>query len=277
MKNKIFTVLMILLLSVFLVPAAVFAEDGETEQPAVGGTISATGEKGTKAIVEDNAGLFTEEQREQLLAQISELLPYGNMGIATSEESNSDAAAYARQKYIELFGETSGTLFLIDMYNRRIQIFSGADFYKTLSQVKANEITDNVYIYATEGDYYQTASSAFEQIRIVAEGGSIIAPMRYATNAAFAIGIVLLINFIIIRVQRKRSSNATKLTNALVYDTRDRGVTPVQGVRTVMTKQTKTRHTQSSGGGGGFSGGGGGFSGGGGGGGFSGGGGGHSF
>ena len=314
MKNKFAVILAFVFLLVFLVPVSVFADDNpeeipnvntdeimnelkdkgdggyvvgpagelipveevETQQAENAGTVSEKAENGHQVIIEDGAALFSEEERQLLLEQLKELSSYGNMGIATSNEHNGDSAEYARSKYIELFGETSGTLFLIDMYNRRLQIFSGADMYNTISQVKANEITDNIYTYASAGDYYKTAQKAFEQIKIVLEGGRIVTPMRYATNAAFAIGLVLLINFIIVYNQRKKKASLRALTNALNYDNKNKRASVVKEVQTVMTKQRKTRH--SSGGSGGFSGGGGGgFSGGGGGGGFSGGGGGHSF
>lgn len=291
MKNKILVFLAVMLLSVLLVPVAAFADDYEdflkegtvgeygpedSEEPAAsyGGTVSASSDNGFTAVVQDDAGLFTEQERAQLLEQLKGLLEYGNMGIVTSEEPNSDSAQFSRQKYLELFGETDGLVFLIDMYNRRIQIFSGEQVYKVISMAKANEITDNIYTYATRGDYYKTASEAFDLIQIVLEGGRISTPMRYATNAALAVGLVLLINFIIVYTQRRKKAAANAPTNAIEYNVRNRQTSVVRGVRTIMTKQTKTRHTESSGGGGGFSGGG--FSGGGGGG-FSGGGGGHSF
>lgn len=231
--------------------------------------------EGYHVAIEDNARLLSTTQEQNLLVQLEELTGYGNMGVATNEEYNSDAAALARSKYIELFGETNGTLFLIDMYNRRIQIFSGGSMYRTITTAKANEITDNIYTYATNGDYYAAASNAFKQIKIVIEGGRIVTPMRYATNAAFAIGLALLINFIIITAQRKKSKASNSLTSALIHDKRAPRNSVVRGISTIMTNQKRTRHVESSGGGGGggFSGGGGG----GGGGGFSGGGGGHSF
>ena len=232
--------------------------------------------EGYHVAIEDNAGLLSESQEQELLKQLEELTGYGNMGIATNEEYNSDASVLARSKYIDLFGETNGTIFLIDMYNRRIQIFSGGTMYRTITTAKANEITDNIYTYATAGDYYRAASKAFEQIKIVLEGGRIVTPMKYATNAAFAIGLALLVNFIIITSQRKKSKAANSLTSALVHDKNKKKSSVVRGVSAVMTSQKKSKHVESSGGGGFSGGGGGGFSGGGGGG-FSGGGGGHSF
>ena len=267
MRKRIAILLSVIAILVLALPVSVFAQTLTAEDA----------EHGTKAVVQDDAGLYSEEECEMLLDQIKELLPYGNIGIETSEEYNSDVSAYSRSEYIDMFGETKGTLFLIDMYNRRIQFFSGAEMFQTLNTTRTNEITDNIYTYASDGDYYAATSRAFEQVKIVLEGGRIVTPMRYATNAALAIGIVLLVNFIIIMVQRKQSVNANKLTNALAYAGKTQNTSVVKNVRSVMTRQSKTRHTSSSGGGGGFSGGGGGFSGGGGGGGFSGGGGGHSF
>ena len=309
MKNKFFLILLSIMLLLLFVPVSVFAEeevtgnaetaveestdeispsdieyyilgsDGETipyqqgdvttsdTEPETSEEISAQNvplsyqdENGNQAYIEDGAGLYTTVERSKLLT-----------------EHNSDASSYARQKYIEIFGETKGTLFLIDMYNRRIQFFSGASMYRTLTRAKTDEITDNIYTYASAGDYYLCTKKAFEQVKIVLEGGHVVAPMRYATNAAFAIGLVLLINFIIITSQRKKSGSEKILTSALVYDGRNAQASVVHNVRTEMTNQKKHKHVESSGGGGGgfHGGGGGGF--GGGGGGFSGGGGGHSF
>ena len=259
MRNKIFAILATVLLIVLLVPVSVFADEDD--------------KKGEVKIL-DYAGLLSESEEKALREQLSELTGYGNMGIYTNEDSNSDAAALARAKYIDMFGETDGTLFLVDMYNRRLQIFSGGDVYKTITTAKANEITDNVYTYASKGDYYGAASKAFEQIKITLEGGHILTPMRYATNFALAAGIVLIINFIIITSQRKKDKNAKVLTNALYYENANRNTSVVRNVTAIMTNQKKKKHVESSGG---VGGGGGGFSGGGGGGGFSGGGGGHSF
>lgn len=264
MKNKhlSFILTLFILLISLLMPMTVFAADGNDGEYQV--------------IIEDAADLFTDAEEAALKKQLEGILPYGSAAIITNEEYNSDAAALAEQRFRELFLNHSATLLMIDMYNRRIQIFSDGAIYRNISRAKANEITDNIYTYATQGDYYTAASKTFEQIETILGGGRIVTPMKYATNAAFAIGIVLLINFIIITAQRKKK-NVTTLTNALAREGGRGNITAVQSVNAVMTSQRKSRHVESSGGSSG--GGGGGFSGGGGGGGgfSSGGGGGHSF
>ena len=227
-----------------------------------------------QVFIEDGADLFTDAEEAKLREQLKGILPYGSAAIITNEEENYDAAALAEQRFRELFLNHSATLLMIDMYNRRIQIFSDGTIFRTITRTRANEITDNIYQYATEGDYYMAASKTFEQMQTILEGGRIATPMKYATNAAFAIGIVLIINFIIITAQRKKK-NTTTLTNALAYEGGRGHISAVKSVNSVMTSQRKTRHVESSGGSSG--GGGGGVSGGGGGGFSSGGGGGHSF
>ena len=262
MRNKIISLLstmtLALLLALLFVPATALADEDY------------------RVIIEDEADLFTDAQEADLKKQLEGILPYGSAAIVTNEAYNYDAAELAEERFREFFRDDSATLLLIDMYNRRIQIFSDGAIYRTVTRAKANEITDNIYTYATDGDYYMAAKKTFEQIETVLSGGRITTPMKYATNAAFAVGIVLLINFIIITAQRKKK-NVTTLTNALAYEGGRGNISAVQSVNAVMTSQKKSRHIESSGGSSG--GGGGGFSGGGGGGGgfSSGGGGGHSF
>lgn len=237
-------------------------------------------ETGYKIVISDEADLLTQDEEMQLYEQMQPISQYGNVAFVSNNDRNYDAAEYAKEWYLDNFGKTDGIVFLIDMYNRRIQIFSGQAVYRQISEVRANEITDNIYTYATAGDYYKCAAAAFEQILTILEGGRIVTPMKYASNAAFAIGIVLLINFIIIYNQRKKSRDNLALRSADLDTDKTARSGAVKDVKAIMTKSTRTRHVEvSSGGGGGFSGGGGGggFSGGGGGGGFSGGGGGHGF
>ena len=262
MRNKIISLLstmtLALLLALLLVPATAWADEDY------------------RVIIEDEADLFTDAQEADLKKQLEGILPYGSAAIVTNEAYNYDAAELAEERFREFFRDDSATLLMIDMYNRRIEIFSDGAIYKTISPTRANEITDNIYTYATNGDYYMAAKKTFEQIETILSGGRITTPMKYATNAAFAVGIVLLINFIIITAQRKKK-DVTTLTNALAYEGGRGNISAVQSVNAVMTSQKKSRHIESSGGSSG--GGGGGFSGGGGGGGgfSSGGGGGHSF
>lgn len=107
----------------------------------------------------------------------------------------SSTASYADDFYHDSFGQTSGTLFLIDMDNREIYIFSDGAIYRTVTSSYANTITDNVYRYASREDYYSCASKAFEQIQALLAGQRIARPMKYISNALLALILAALVNY----------------------------------------------------------------------------------
>ncbi len=258
MKSKVF-VLTALIIAIFsALPFTVKADDTEDYT----------------MVIDDRAYLLTDSEEALLRNEIKDILNYGNVAFITNEEYNGSAEALAESEYRQYFGADSGLLLLIDMYNRRIEIFSDGAINRSIPRTRAHEITDNAYTEASEGRYYNCASKIFDQIKIILDGGSITTPMKYATNAAFALGAVLIVNLIIITSQRRKGKDVKILTNAVTGGSKDSGV--VKSVTPTLVSRTKRRRS-SSGGGGFIGGGGGGFSGGGGGGFSSGGGGGHSF
>lgn len=231
-----------------------------------------------QVFIEDKADLLTDEEEKNLAARMNQLTDHGGVAfVSTTDTGGLATKEYARQKCYEFFGGDSGSVFLIDMQNRIIYIFSNGKIYETVTNEKATIITDNIYKHAKKGDYYKCAVSAFEQELTLLGGGRIARPMKYISNALIAIVAGLLINYFIVRAARR--SNA-KSNAALLGAVRSRF--EINNINPELIKTTKTPIISgggfSGGSGGGFSGGGGGFSGGGGGG-FSGGGGGggHSF
>lgn len=237
-----------------------------------------SGETGNgKVIIEDAADLLTAEEEDLLVTHMQPITQYGSVGFVTTKHNSGKPATYAKNKYNQYFGKTDATLFLIDMDNRQLYILSGGRIYSTVTEDKAETITDNVYRLASREKYYECASRVFDQIAQILAGGLIPEPMKHLSNALLSIVLALLVVFIIANA-RTRIKNVTE---AKVFDeSAEKKFKVGEPKRLVVLKETKHRHTESSGGGGGgghYSGGGGGFSGGGGGGGFSSGGGGHGF
>ena len=221
-----------------------------------------------RLIIDDREDLLTASEENMLQIKMEKIRQYGNVGFVTvSQFSSTDT--YTKNLYRDLFGRESGMLFVIDMGRRNIWIFCDGAIYRIINKSYANTITDNVYRYATKGQYYDCAYNVFDQAETLLEGGRISQPMKYISNALIALVLAILGNFIFLVIQRGESiANPDTIAKAM-----SSGVA-VGIVSKVMTKSKKSRHVESSGGGGGSSGGGGG---GGGGGGSSGGGGGHSF
>ena len=206
----------------------------------------------------DNANLLSDEEEISLKKVMEPITEFGGIAFVSTSSNNSTSESYAKNKYRDCFGNSSGTLFLIDMDNREVYIFSDGKNYRLLNKARAYEITDNVYTYATDGDYYECAKEAFIQIDKVLNNEMIFAPMRYITGILAGICTSLLVSILIVYVQRKHKYEECDITEDVetyIIERHDR-----------LINVTKTKHTSSSGG-----------SGGGGGGGSSGGGGGHSF
>ena len=208
---------------------------------------------GYKVIIEDDAELLREDELARLYSEMIPLTQYGNIIFKTINSNDSSAQLYARRYYYAEFGNKSGTLFLIDMDNRMIYIFSDGSNYKYITSDKANIITDNVYRYATNQQYYDCASVAFSQILTTLQGDKIAEPMRYISNGLISLTFAFFISFIVVLI----NTNIRKATNAEIL--KNCGVSfSISNVKAVKTGQSRKYSPQSSSSGGSSGGGGGG-------------------
>ena len=230
---------------------------------------------GFKVVISDEEDLLSDVEEAQLLLDMTPLTEFGNVGFFTGR-SGMSTQRYAENLYRSHFDSDSGTIFLIDMGNRIIQIASGGQVYRVITKAYANTITDNAYRYASRGEYYQCAKSVFDQSHTLLRGGRVAQPMKHITNALMAVTLAILINYLIVMLQRRKIDVEAQRNTPVINPTITTNITS----SILLSERRIRQYSSGSGGGGGFSGGGGGFSGGGGG--FSGGGGsvgggGHSF
>lgn len=222
-------------------------------------------------VILDYADLLTDQEEANLSSLMSGITEYGGVAFITNPSLavyEGYAADLAEYYCYELFNGESATVFLIDMYNRRIEIYSTGDIYKVITKGRANGIADNIYSYATDGNYYDCAANAFNQILTILEGGKVAVPMRYATNFLLAVGLVLFFVYLL-TMKNRANYNFNQLTNVVIDSERSDLFLHLK--KKTLISESRTVHVSSSSSGGGHSGGG--HSGGG----HSGGGGGHSF
>lgn len=99
----------------------------------------------------------------------------------------------------------------------------------------ADTITDNVYRYASSGDYYTCAYKVFEQELALLKGSKISQPMKYISNALLAIVAALLINYGIVRMYvRKKVPSIKKIMNVILVNK------AFDNCKVVHTYQSKT-------------------------------------
>ena len=79
--------------------------------------------------------------------------------------------------------------------------------------------------YASAGDYYQCAASAFDQAATLLKGGHIARPMKYINNALLALILAVLINYLALCLQSmKRSSGRESMVAGSVNAPKVSGV-----------------------------------------------------
>lgn len=213
-----------------------------------------------RSLLSDDAQLLDEEEEQELAARMQGITAYGNVIFKTTDSGVWDTASYAGEYYREKIGTDSGMLLLIDMENRMIWIHCDGAVYQVITKSYANTITDNVYRYASDGDYYKCASQAYGQALALLEGNRIAQPMKYISNALLAVILALLLNYALVCffTGKRKPGRRELLGNAGNYF---RYTEP----KAFFVRETRTYHPISSGGSdssGGSSGGGGGSSGG---------------
>jgi uncharacterized protein len=224
---------------------------------------------GFRVLVEDDAELLTEEERRELAASMEKITAYGNVAFKSVSENSLSAERYARNYYMDRFGTESGTVFLIDMDNRKIWIHSDGAVYKVITGANADTVADNVYRLASSEEYHECAEEAFREIYALLEGEKIARPMKYISNALLALILALLLNFgLVVCFTRLRKPGEAEILSSIH---RKFSHTPPNVIHTHQTKVYDPVSSDSGGGSSNSSGGSGGGSG------SSGGGGGHSF
>ncbi len=222
-------------------------------------------ETGYKVVIEDDAHLLKEDEIAQLMDQMQSLTKYGHIAFKSiSVNPDFGTESYAESYYHNRFGTDSGTLFLIDMDEREIYIFSDGANYNVITSNKAYLITDNIYTKASAELYYECAREAYKEINDLLEGRKIIEPMRHITNALISI-IISFFGMFLFMINKTKIPKATP-DQQLKYSK----INFSMGELSIEKTGTSKRYNPPSSSGGGSSGGGGG-------GGSSGGGGGHSF
>lgn len=156
---------------------------------------------GYQVILDDAYDLLSDQEEKQLLEYMEPITAYGNC-IFQSVYQDDDTAKYAKNAYREYFGIQSGTIFVIDMYNRIIYIYSDGDVSRIITNNYANSITDNSYRYASQQDYLTCAAEVYKQEYTLLQGGRISQPMKHITNLLLAILCALLMNFLLLAFDR---------------------------------------------------------------------------
>lgn len=170
---------------------------------------------GYQILIDDAADIFSPEEEEELIPYMAESSDGGFVLLITTDHNEyGNAESYAGNYYRSQIPDESGVLFLIDLDTRKLLFYSEGEYKRELTSSKMNIIGDNIYKYATNGDFYTCAREAFTQVSDVLEGRRISARMKYISNACLAILLALIINYFIARAV----SRAAKPSDESIVD-----------------------------------------------------------
>ena len=203
-------------------------------------------------IIEDNADLLSYDEEEMLFEKMEELTEYGHVALFTVDYNPYyDTEEYCNVLYDDYFGRESGTIFMIDMDQRYIYLLNDGYNKRIITNSYSLTITDNVYSYASDEDYFTCAYETFDQASILLNGGRISQPMKYICNALLSLIIGFTITYVIVRVVHKnKAAHQDDVLNAIFAKTN------INNPRYTFVHQSRRYSPQSSSSGGGGGGGG---------------------
>lgn len=203
------------------------------------------GTTGYRVIIEDDADLISSPQEDALAEVMEGITAYGNVAFKSIDDNGYSTERYIKAYYEEMFGTESGTVFLIDMDNRNIWIHSNGGIYRVITGSYADVITDNVYRYASDGDYFSCGREAFSQILARLRGERIAQPMKYISNLLLSVILGLMATYFMVRtMSMSRKPSDKELLEATRYQYL------LTDPQTIHTGTTKKYDPPSSGGGG---------------------------
>lgn len=205
----------------------------------------AKADNGYRSVIQDEADLLTDAEEKNLLEAMEPITQYGNVAFLSTVDNHHSTGYYAEACYRDLFSHESGTVFLIDMDNRNIWIFSDGEIYDVVTEDYADTITDNVYRQASRADYFDCAQNVYHQMDTILSGGRIAQPMKYMCNLLLAFLSSLLIFYFVVRFYALTHRPSDKEVKEMIY-----AQCQISNCTSTLVNQTKVYHphTSSSGG-----------------------------
>ncbi len=125
-------------------------------------------ETGYTLVIHDKAGLLNGDETAEVATAMREITGETNVAFITYPADGDDGTDCVVKAQIwgdAVFGGQSRfTVFIIDMKTRNLGIYASAPLIGKLTSEEMNRITEDVYLFATWGQYAQCAKQTFAQI-----------------------------------------------------------------------------------------------------------------
>lgn len=166
-----------------------------------------------KILIMDWADILSDLDEEDLVPEMTKLSRYGTVVLLTVESNpNNNTVSLSKEIYESKISTEGGFLFVIDMDMREIYIECGGSIGGIIAAIDCYNITDNVYKYAKNGDFFTCALKTFEQANMMMEGRDIPKPMKHVCNIILAFAIALFVNYLFVKNSRKMKEPSRMMT-----------------------------------------------------------------
>lgn len=214
--------------------------------------------------IQDDAGILTDSEENQLRGQLAGYDTDRNYLVVTEDSYTYSGDMHGEMDglYSARYGSSDGVAFIINMSDRQLYTGGFGTLAKDFRSGDARDVTDNVYRYASRGEYAECISRAFTQINEVVSDGFILRPMRYAVAILFGLFAGFFIMFIAVVNSRKNRKVQPHIPADIGHTEYGSAmfsgyVNPAFTAAVMHRSRRSSGSGSSSGGGGGFSGGGG--------------------
>lgn len=204
-------------------------------------------------VIIDDEDLLTESEEDELFEYMDLITPYGNVIFQTVDLEGA-YESYCENTYYKYFQNEPGVIFQIDMGSRKLTLSSSTGLDEEIASER-DSIVDNVYEYASDGDYLACAEECFYEVFAVLNDETIAHNMKYIDNAIIAVIISLILNYFLVFATGKKKTSARKIISTVAVTT---AVTSTVVTKGYLKKVYSPQSSGSGSSGGGFSGGGGG-------------------
>lgn len=240
--RKLFLTFSACILTLLFLPVSTHADEEYSQ------CVQRYGDHYSAVIIDDFCGqeeFFSDSEEEELFKIMMDITEFTNIMLVGTYDHPSDTQSYGAYLLKEYFGSEPAVCFLIDMDDRQIFLVSTGSAQRTITDNVGEQITDKVYLYATESydrDFGRCALEAMELVYIIFDGGRISSPMKIICNLFLAFIIALFINFFYIYfTSRSKKPSSSDLLSGVFNEVN------ITNVNSNYSHQTKRYSPQSSG------------------------------
>ncbi|MCR5795250.1 MAG: TPM domain-containing protein [Solobacterium sp.] len=194
-----------------------------------GGTVYGNPENGHRVVIDDQAGLLSEDEEKELMEHMIPLTAYGEVAFAAIDKNYPKRSAryidypdelyyyssleIARNYYTFCFGEKSGILFMIDLasdqtyrvneFTKDLIIIKQGAIHKKISDYYADKTIDKVAQLYSRKEYLKCAASVFDRIGRELAGEKNDDSAKILSSILLAVSFSVLLNYLLVLFTRR--------------------------------------------------------------------------